>query len=193
MGRRINARASRAVQQYVSRTQHPRNLPSGRAACSPMPHGRSPDRWVADPKSNPGPSQTADAPVSAHHASRLAVRVNRGHRAGLAALRGLCAPVPSYAHKRPRWLMTDGVAERHRAGQLARHYRDQEGLTMISSPAHVDGPKPGAPASSRRQAPHDRSATRQPRVEDQDQPGGRSAGRVRSGTALASRVSRVSP
>ena len=87
--------------------------------------------------------------------------------------------------------MTDGVAERHRAGQLARHYRDQEGLTMISSPAHVDGPKPGAPASSRRQGPDDRSATRQPRVEDQ--PGGRSAGRVRSGTALASRVSRVSP
>ena len=37
---------------------------------------------------------------------------------------------PSEANKRPRWLMTDHVAERRRAAQLARHYRDQEGLTI---------------------------------------------------------------
>jgi AraC-like DNA-binding protein len=37
---------------------------------------------------------------------------------------------PSKANKRPRWHMTDRVTERRRAAQLARHYRDQEGLTI---------------------------------------------------------------
>ena len=44
--------------------------------------------------------------------------------------RGPTSADPSQANKRPRCLMTDRVSERRRAAQLARHYRDQEGLTI---------------------------------------------------------------
>ena len=43
--------------------------------------------------------------------------------------------------------MLDRVTERRRAAQLARHYRDQEGLSISRSYAAVGGPNQVASAS----------------------------------------------